>query len=234
MSPGDDDVIGYAPFSREEMDLASKETLMEWCRDYDLDDSGLKYELRLRLLEHIRRNDLLLKGETPTAAEEEEAEEEAHGEGATETPLVVEAHTPPSEPDVGALLEGVGGPMEAYEAPPGEAFCPTCGQALTYVSEYNQWYCYYCQSYTRQPVGARERPEATRRREGGRGRGGLAAAGLGLVLFVINQLFFHAPSAMTLPLTLPESLMTPEVDWGLGILSIVLIVAGLMAAVRRR
>ncbi len=231
MSPEEDEVIGYAPFSREEMDLASKEMLMEWCRDYDLDDSGLKYELRLRLLEHIRRNGLLLKGEIPTADAEGE---ESGGPEASEAAVVVEEAPPPAEPDVGALLEGVGSAREIYDTPPGEAFCPTCGQSLTYVSEYDQWYCYHCQSYTREPVGSAERGEAARVRGGRKGRGGLAAAGLGLVLFLADQLFFHAPSFIALPITLPEFLMTPEVDWGLGVLSIVLIVAGLMAAVRRR
>ena len=25
--------------------------------------------------------------------------------------------------------------------------CPTCGRELTYISQYNRWYCYYCQRY---------------------------------------------------------------------------------------
>ncbi|MDX1534274.1 MAG: hypothetical protein R3291_01475, partial [Thermoplasmata archaeon] len=56
---------GFAPFSREEMDLASKDQLIRWSKEYGLDESGMKYELRLRLLEYVRRQGLLLKGEEP-------------------------------------------------------------------------------------------------------------------------------------------------------------------------
>lgn len=235
VSAGEDGVIGYATFSREEMDLASKEQLMEWCREYDLDDSGLKYELRLRLLEHIRRNNLLLKGEIPPTedAEEEEPEAPPPAPRPEEPAVVVEEEASPPEPDVGTLLEGVGAPERGYETPPGEAYCPTCGQPLTYVAEYDQWYCYHCQSYTREPASADDRPEVAQGRPAGTRRG-LALAGAGLAMYLVDQLFFHAPPFLPVPLALPPFLMTPEIDWGLGVFSIVFIAAGLMAAARRR
>jgi hypothetical protein len=31
--------------------------------------------------------------------------------------------------------------------PPGAATCPTCGGPLTYVEQYQRWYCYHCKKY---------------------------------------------------------------------------------------
>jgi len=31
--------------------------------------------------------------------------------------------------------------------PPGAATCPTCGGPLTYVEQYQRWYCYKCKKY---------------------------------------------------------------------------------------
>ncbi|MEM2105634.1 MAG: YtxH domain-containing protein [Candidatus Bathyarchaeia archaeon] len=31
--------------------------------------------------------------------------------------------------------------------PPGAEICPTCGGPLTYISQYQRWYCYKCKKY---------------------------------------------------------------------------------------
>jgi len=31
--------------------------------------------------------------------------------------------------------------------PPGTATCPTCGGPLTYIQQYQKWYCYKCEKY---------------------------------------------------------------------------------------
>jgi len=32
--------------------------------------------------------------------------------------------------------------------PPGTQVCPTCGGPLTYIEQYQRWYCYKCKKYT--------------------------------------------------------------------------------------
>jgi len=43
----------------------------------------------------------------------------------------------------------VGAPPSPPPPPPsGTSTCPTCGGPLTYVQQYQRWYCYKCQKYT--------------------------------------------------------------------------------------
>lgn len=73
-----------------------------------------------------------------TAAVLLEEPESRHAPATQATPAVVPvAVTPQAE-------EAVETPRPVSRA---EHPCPTCGRELTYISQYNRWYCYYCQRY---------------------------------------------------------------------------------------
>ncbi len=222
--------IGYAQFSREEMDLASKEQLMEWCRDYGLDDSGLKYELRLRLLEHVRRQRLLLKGETAPEEVPEEPTAAATDEG-PEGAVAVQQYE--DQPEVA--------PSPGAETYVTESACPTCGQGLTYIPQYESWFCYSCQSYATQP--SESSPEAAglpkesqlaattavkvKGRRQGNPKVGISLAAFGLLMYIADELLFRAPAIFDIPVFVTA----PEIDFALRFLSTVFVAMGLMAAV---
>jgi ribosomal protein L37AE/L43A len=234
------EAIGYAPFSREEMDLASKEELMKWCRDYGLDDSGMKYELRLRLLEYVRKQGLLLKGEEPREAEEgAEAEEKAHGE------VVVVKEAKEERPEEKEREEEKE-PREQVEeiqqeGQRGETDCPTCGQELTYIPQYGRWYCYSCRAYApaqqapQAAVGPSQqgtRQAAARavkvpRQRQGNPMVGISLAVVGLLMFIAYELLYEAPKIFDIPLLLTA----PEIGFALFFLSFVFVVMGLIASI---
>ncbi|MFQ5837674.1 MAG: hypothetical protein ACE5HJ_02690 [Thermoplasmata archaeon] len=242
---GKAETIGYAPFSREEMDLASKEQLMKWCRDYALDDSGMKYELRLRLLEHVRKQGLLLKGEEPVESQEEKPPEPEEKEAAQEAPLVEEQPEPPEqlaeETHQGQVevVQEVEAPQEAGRE--GESACPTCGGELTYIPQYDRWYCYSCRAYppagavpgvTAQPMHQTRRRKATgavkiRQQKEGNPMVGISLAVVGLLLFVAYALLYQAPGIFEVPVFITA----PEIGFALWFLSLVFIALGLIAAI---
>lgn len=48
-------------------------------------------------------------------------------------------------------IQPQGGVHHHYYAPPPAAgpvqYCPTCGQPMRWVQQYNRWYCNYCRGY---------------------------------------------------------------------------------------
>jgi tetratricopeptide (TPR) repeat protein len=38
---------------------------------------------------------------------------------------------------------------QQLQQPPQQLFCPTCGEPLSWIQQYQYWYCYKCQKYTR-------------------------------------------------------------------------------------
>lgn len=227
---------GYAPFSREDMDLASKEELMSWCREYGLDDNGMKYELRLRLLEHIRKEGLLLQGErgVPLAAEatgetppkaparKAAAEDPPHPEDPRDAALEV-------RPEVEVIVE------DDAHAP---SSCPTCGGELTYIPQYGRWYCYRCRAYAPRATGSSttrlgetERASTPPRPRAATGSGrptaGLALAFFGLLLFIAHMVLFQAPAIFDFPVYVTSR----DVEFILRFLSIVFIALGLMGGI---
>ncbi|MCJ2519662.1 MAG: hypothetical protein LN412_01770 [Candidatus Thermoplasmatota archaeon] len=234
--------IGYAPFSREEMDLASKEILMNWCREYGLDDSGLKYELRLRLLEHVRKQNLLLKGEEVALGVPEEAASTDVREEIPEEAVVVERHGQREQPAQEALAPEIEVFDETDSTPQATTTpCPTCAQELTYIPQYNRWYCYSCQRYaqdegaTSTPVYPLQRERQERAVSGVKLRGekrgnpmvGVSLAILGLLMYIADELLFNAPAIFDIPVFIRAA----EIDFALRFLSTVFIVLGIIAAI---
>ena len=60
-------------------------------------------------------------------------------------PIVVEPYIPPSvaaAPQAASIAEAPTIPAARVEHP-----CPRCGLELTYIPQYNRWYCYSCRAY---------------------------------------------------------------------------------------
>src|SRR2546429_4832403 len=60
-------------------------------------------------------------------------------------PIVVEPYIPPSvaaAPQAASIAEAPTIPAARVEHP-----CPRCGLELTYIQQYNRWYCYSCRAY---------------------------------------------------------------------------------------
>ncbi|MFQ5908468.1 MAG: hypothetical protein ACE5JE_06545 [Thermoplasmata archaeon] len=221
---------GFAPFSREEMDLASKDQLIGWCKEYGLDEGGMKYELRLRLLEYIRRQGLLLKGEEPL--------EEDGG-----SPAEAEA-TPPAPPPESANAGGET-VQELVELPTDVApatspsVCANCGGELTFIPQYERWYCYSCDTYasssgvaTGDAVTASGHIASTSHaaaRRSGRATAGIGLATAGLLTFIAHQVLFVAPALFPIPVFVTG---TPEILFALPLVAFVLLGAGVIAGLR--
>ncbi|MFQ5918435.1 MAG: hypothetical protein ACE5I4_00130 [Thermoplasmata archaeon] len=219
---------GFAPFSREEMDLASKDQLIRWSKEYSLDESGMKYELRLRLLEYIRRQGLLLKGEEPL---EEESAPSAEGEAPAGDPA-----PPPESASGGGETAQVVMEVRAKSAPsesPG--VCSNCGGELSYIAEYERWYCYNCDTYAGSPAGGEVASETSlaashRKAKERSGAGlGVALALAGLLTFLAHQILFVAPGLFPIPVVIT---VAPEVLFALPLVAFVLLGVGVMAGLR--
>ncbi len=241
LSEGEKGSIGYTSFSREDMDLASKEELMSWCQEFGIDDTGMKYELRLRLLEHIRKQGLLLKGEKPAKLVKEELPEPEPIETPTEESvleevLAEEGDTTTTQMEMADEVQIEGRTLENV--------CANCGAELTFIPQYGRWYCYSCRSYagaTPSPKaqtqtrpskagGARSRPDvvATKvRKKSGNPMVGVGLAVFGLILFIAEMLLFRAPRVFQFPVLI----RSPDIEFALQFLSIVFIVLGLTAAI---
>ncbi|MFQ6012671.1 MAG: hypothetical protein ACE5LS_03385 [Thermoplasmata archaeon] len=212
-------VTGFAPFSREEMDLASKDQLIRWCKEYALDESGMKYELRLRLLEYIRRQGLLLKGEDPL---EEEVAAPPEGVAAAPTP------PPESTTDAGDTAQAVV-ELPVTPAPTeSQGACPSCGGGLSYVPQYHRWYCYNCDTYA--PAdGAAPAPRVgaaqVTARAVGSPRAGIALTVAGLLTFLAHQVLFIAPALFPIPVYVTGA----EIAFALPLLGFVLLAVGVIA-----
>jgi predicted RNA-binding Zn-ribbon protein involved in translation (DUF1610 family) len=61
-------------------------------------------------------------------------------------PIVVEAYAPPvvtaPPSEAATITEAPAVPVTRVEHP-----CPRCGRELTYIPQYNRWYCYSCRAY---------------------------------------------------------------------------------------
>jgi hypothetical protein len=221
---------GFAPFSREEMDLASKDQLIKWCKEYELGQSGMKYELRLRLLEYIRRQGLLLKGEEPL---EEDVGSPAEAEA--------DVPAPPPESSGGegeTMPEVVVLPTDSAptESP---GVCANCGAELTFIPQYERWFCYSCDTYASSSgaaAGGTLAAPATsmstshaKVRGRGRATAGIALAAAGLLTFIAYQVLFLAPALFPIPVFVTG---TPEILFALPLLAFVLLGAGVIAGLR--
>lgn len=110
---------GELPFTREELDAASKDQLMRWCQSYSLEASGMKYELRLRLLEYIKAKNLPLKGGPPNREGVPAEAPVAQAVGAGSGEIVIEAITDeeegeeerPAGPPAAASLQATAAPV---------------------------------------------------------------------------------------------------------------------------
>ncbi len=164
------------PLIREVIEQAKKPTLLDLSKAYDLDPTGTKEELRERLLSYLDELEAESSPaeETPTADEpvqtepldafEDETRSAAASPITTETapeeltreeaPTSVEASSAPqvvqeprrepavTRPEIAAAV------APAVQATPRvEQPCPNCGRELSYIAQYNRWYCYSCRAY---------------------------------------------------------------------------------------
>jgi hypothetical protein len=163
-----------AIFTREELDAASKDQLMRWCQDYGLDASGMKYELRLRIMEYMKGHGVTFKGGPPNGEgapaegqvkaagadggniviEPITEDEGREGEAASPSQVVEQVQPTPSTTSStpGSVTPQVQAPSVPSQQYPFRAAvspqaCPTCGGPLSYISQYNRHYCYRCQAY---------------------------------------------------------------------------------------
>ncbi len=214
-------VTGFAPFSREEMDLASKDQLIRWAKEYGLDEGGMKYELRLRILEYIRRQGLLLKGEEPLEEESAPSDNKAAAaplaappESASGGKTAKTAVELPSEP----------GPNDSPGA------CANCGGELSYIAEYERWYCYNCDTYAGVSAGVSQASSHREAREGGRAGAGVALALAGILTFLAYQILFVAPPGLfPIPFVIT---VAPEVLFALPLVAFVLLGVGVIVGLR--
>lgn len=148
-----------------------KAELVDLCTVYHLDSSGPKDQLQDRLLSHL--HDLESgpsEGKAPAPEELPPAEPKA---APIETPAPAPSEPAPSpvaaaipvvlrepepapaapQPEPVAVTPAPVAPETPRLAPRAEHPCPTCGRELTYISQYNRYYCYSCQRYA--PAGAR-------------------------------------------------------------------------------
>lgn len=233
--------IGFTSFSREDMDLASKEELMAWCHEFGIDDTGMKYELRLRLLEHIRKQGLLLKGEKPAKLVKEELPEPEPMEAPTEEFLLEEVLADDQD-ETTAQVEVAREVQSQAQAP--ESMCANCGAELTFIPQYGRWYCYSCRTYAGAEPSPKGTPQPRPSRTGAARTGpagaatkvvkktgnpmvGIGLAAFGLILFVAEMLLFRAPRVFEFPVLI----RAPDIEFALQFLSIVFIVLGLTAAI---
>jgi hypothetical protein len=202
------------------MDLASKDQLIRWAKEYGLDEGGMKYELRLRILEYIRRQGLLLKGEEPL-------EEESAAPSDSET-----AAAPPAP--TGSASGGKTA-QTAVELPSDPASndspgaCANCGGELSYIAEYERWYCYNCDTYVGASAEVSHASSHRKAREGGRAGAGIGLALAGILTFLAYQILFVAPGLFPIPIVIT---VAPEVLFALPLVAFVLLGVGVIAGLR--
>jgi len=149
-----------------------KSELIDLCKTYNLDPSGTKEQVQERLLSYL--HDLEAE-EQPGAEPPEEtkaapgaASPEPVGAGVTAFEAPAEPVATSAKPAAAAIVVPVEPPTvetgepEAAEpaAEPAGAVaevprqpakaehpCPTCARELTYISQYDRYYCYSCQRY---------------------------------------------------------------------------------------
>ena len=149
-----------------------KSELMDLCKAYSLDPSGTKEQVQERLLSFL--HDLEVE-EQPEAGAEGPPQTEAPAievhpgpipvaetpskrstgspaAAATAATAVVQVEQAAAMPVEPAAEEPVSEPAPAVAEVPKavakvEHPCPTCGRELTYISQYDRYYCYYCQRY---------------------------------------------------------------------------------------
>ncbi len=149
-------------FSLKKTELADLATV------YGIDNSGGKDEVQQRLLRYLHDLELGEAAPPASAAAGPEpapvrATQEAQVVPATSSspaPVVVEEEPAPAsgpavEPAPILVAPAPAAAETVHVAPKAEHPCPTCGRELTFISQYNRYYCYSCQRYA--PVAARSR-----------------------------------------------------------------------------
>ncbi len=149
-----------------------KPELMDLCKAYSLDPSGTKEQVQERLLSYLHSLEVEEQPEAetegppqtgapaierhpeptpvPELASKRPIESSASGAAAATAMLQVEQPAAqPAEPVAGEpVSEPAPSVAEVPKAPAKvEHPCPTCARELTYVSQYDRYYCYYCQRY---------------------------------------------------------------------------------------
>ncbi len=149
-----------------------KPELIDLCKAYDLDSSGTKEQLQERLLSYLHDLEAEEQGEAPgeplSMGAPAKASTEASVAAGPETGKA-EAATPPAAalasaaPAQSVLVEeekpAPAAPVLVTAAPAPvvvevprpvvhvEHPCPNCGRELSFITQYNRWYCYFCQRY---------------------------------------------------------------------------------------
>ncbi len=154
-----------------------KSELVDLCTIYRLDSAGSKQELQDRLLDHLHE----LEGAGPEAEAPAAAEPAAApvplvpatpvtAMPVAEKPAAPVVVEPAAMPETIEVPKAEPAPSAAAPAPvvvatapvvpetphvvsKAEHPCPTCGRELTFIAQYNRYYCYSCQRYA--PAGAR-------------------------------------------------------------------------------
>ncbi len=150
-----------------------KAELVDLCLVYHLDTSGSKEDLQDRLLSHLHDLEAEPAAEKAPTPEEIPPAERSPAPATSPTPEPASPETVPTQAATAApavIVEPRPAPVAAAPAAVAaeptpvvpetprlasraEHPCPTCGRELTYISQYNRYYCYSCQRYA--PAGAR-------------------------------------------------------------------------------
>ncbi len=166
---------------------------------------------------------------TETAPEELTREEAPTSVEASSAPQVVQE--PRREPAV-TRPEIAAAVAPAVQATPRvEQPCPNCGRELSYIAQYNRWYCYSCRAYAPVARSKNACPNcgATLRWIDQYERWWCDSCRrlmmMGLVLFVLYELLVDLPTALAFSTGIA---LTPDVEWGMRFFGFVFIAIGAM------
>lgn len=129
--------------TRESIEVASKPELIDMCKIRELDTSGTKTDLRLRLLNFIETT----KSPQPILGQGD-AEKKIAAEGVPRA----QSEEKPTEPKPQVISSER---KDVETMPPEtqpttarvERTCPTCGRPMVFVSLYERYYCESCKTY---------------------------------------------------------------------------------------
>lgn len=152
-----------------------KPELVDLCKAYGLDPSGTKEQLQERLLSYLHDLEAGEPGEAapeatvpgweempsvpaaelptaaepgPVKAEESTAPRASAAIAASAQPALVAEEKPAISGPVLMTAASAPAVVEVPKPTPhAEHPCPTCGRELSFIAQYNRWYCYFCQRY---------------------------------------------------------------------------------------
>ncbi|HYM39399.1 MAG TPA: SAP domain-containing protein [Thermoplasmata archaeon] len=137
-----------------------KSELIDLCKAYNLDPSGTKEQVQERLLSYL--HDLEAE-ETPSEEPDTTAEETVPAAAAFPTPVAVVEPAPAPKAQAASTVETHAAPAAVVQVQKPESSpvvvevprtaakiehpCPNCGRELTFIAQYDRYYCYFCQRY---------------------------------------------------------------------------------------